>query len=587
MGLHGLAVHLCEVAFNSHASSVLPASVAAAAAEEAAELTVLESETSAADAAAARATYARTSGVRVKRARLFIRQPHIIPATIVMSQIGQLLAVPLAYFLACNTARHSNAVSPCRPVPVLDLMHQPTSMTVRVLQGLADVMSLPSADAFPLWNDRGLPAIVVWSALRMSLCAAGALWLRVHNKFSRWSYQYMTIADSRVTPRQRLITARLFGSAPSCCLEENDAAVLQSVLKAVANVTGQQFEHVICSETWVRSIGTVADSLDLNTADVEDLHAQHKKMDGSGAETVSSGSLLRQAARWSATAEATLRNHADADASAMTPADQALIATVRRKWSALHFFHWQRIREAKVGLGAVALNGLTPAAWADSRAAFASLSDIERESYARIASLPDNRGMASLADCVLQDVMGPAAVGVTGNSLLQPNLHPLHWPDTDMAPPHCQYVGVSLGKCVNASGVAAIPVTAACNQGSSVKAMAEQFVQRPGVSTPLAPDAKPLPRLRTFRFQLLRCRRVGGGGYYIYTFQALPYKPAMSNLKLTKSVTRKHLQVTAGQSLACMLESSDVSRSLACSRWQIDALLGDTQRDLERGSTSM
>ena len=65
-----------------------------------------------------------------------------------------------------------------------------------------------------------------------------------------------------------------------------------------ALMTGHSFEDIAMSDYWQSIFMAVAIAMDLNTSDVEDLHAAHKGMaaPGAGMELLASSSVLRQIA---------------------------------------------------------------------------------------------------------------------------------------------------------------------------------------------------------------------------------------------------------------------------------------------------
>lgn len=143
----------------------------------------------------------------------------------------------------------------------------------------------------------------------------------------------------------RMRLAREFQSAPACCMSRCDSGVIRGLLNAESVVTGTSFSELACSGDWQKAIWQIAVSIDLSTADVEGLHASHKRIEThSSAESLSACSVLRQALNISNQIE--LHRPEETTAAAIQANQAAVTKRAYTTWSGMHCFHLQRCRQS-------------------------------------------------------------------------------------------------------------------------------------------------------------------------------------------------------------------------------------------------
>lgn len=260
------------------------------------------------------AKYNKSVGVRVRRSLTFFLWDGVVIATLLNFQLADLAAQPIAHLLSQSAERHANLTSAIRPVPLLDLLFPPCSIIVWTGQCFGAVLSRPVYKVFAFAHGlrHGLPHHAAWSAYRMAVESIASSYVRMDLRITSWNNRYLSIADTRHPPMHTRFMSRAFSKAKQCCLPAYDAAAVHSMVLAESRVSGYSFESVLASAAWQSSLLQVAMSTDLNTADVEDIHAAHRQMapDGTGMETLGATSVLRQVSSASRTLSLEAASHA-------------------------------------------------------------------------------------------------------------------------------------------------------------------------------------------------------------------------------------------------------------------------------------
>lgn len=134
-------------------------------------------------------SWARATGVRVKKFLAFLECRQVQAATICMAQIAEVMSRPMVWLLGMMGLRRCGTSQLTWPVPALDLMLPEASVAQFTMQVLASLVCRPVPCSFPLWGHRLLDKAVAWVLFRMAMSGMASVWLRVHHRFARWDWR--------------------------------------------------------------------------------------------------------------------------------------------------------------------------------------------------------------------------------------------------------------------------------------------------------------------------------------------------------------------------------------------------------------
>lgn len=477
--VHNVLTKVLQATLDPSTSGVLPAHIAAEVTSAASASAMVAVDADLLEFTDSAKAWSRAQGVRVRKLLAFINEPGTLCMTLMVSQAAELLAIPQRLSMQANRVRHAGLVDAARPVPILDELHPPTSVVLKCLQCLGYLLSTPLKRAFPLLCGRSPDSSSIWATFRMVARGAASLHLRFQVRLHSWDFRCLSICDSRLPVDARIALACAFNAASPCCLSEHDSLVLRACIRVDAAVSGASFWEAALSPQWQDRLSVLSDSCELNTADVENMHALHKRVENCSHELLSATSVLRQA-------KAISTSIISATATATTPTTpEPTAAAVQRtflKWSALHYYHWERCKETGTLM-------CDKTAWAETRAHWDTLGPEQQRVYTTVASIPQNTTVLS---ALLRPVFDAAGLSEPPNTIVTTTTatgtSPPH-PFSD--PPTPSYVGlvVSGEAMAQNCGSGGSIETYLQSQPVSMKAAAQKFATRRGVAAGLDADA--------------------------------------------------------------------------------------------------
>ena len=298
--------------------------------------------------------WARQVGVRVRRTVSWLKNPSTRPTMFVVAVVLRAFQYPFHSLLQASTDRNHASTSATRPVPLLDHLWEPASPSVVVQQYLGRLCS-SSLLAGPLrmtcaGEGGALGASTAWLAFRLVMVGASGLYARLQFGLKRWPLKLFACCDVRASADHRRQIALEFERAQQCCLCLWDGQPLHRLVADSVPEFGVTMADALLSSRWQQVLRTCVSEIDLNTADLENAHAFAKRSSsyGSSVELMAATCLLRSARSVALSARVSLEKRGQAGGPSAAPEGATSPESKGRfrSWTALHFVHWMRARQA-------------------------------------------------------------------------------------------------------------------------------------------------------------------------------------------------------------------------------------------------